>query len=334
VNVIAPQVLGVLTGCPTATATLNGKFVSTPAFFNFFRPSGPNPSFAIATGGYGNQVGLAQLAGYPAGFGVAVPFNSVDAQLSDASSWYHALTVSVQKRVSKGFELLSSYTWSHSIDDGTDLQSPLEPQDSRFPFLERANSVNDQRHRWVTSGVFQSPAGKSGDGAWKHFIGNFAVAPIIEVSSGRPFNVITGTDTRLDLGASQARPSIVSSGGTTSPFISGVAFGVADVCLANDGSTFSVPGVSPPAGCDGSLGRNRFVGPGFFQFDLRLSKQIPFGERLRLQLIADGFNLFNRTNVAAVNQLCDPTSGATCQAGQPTAAYDARQFQFAIKLNW
>jgi hypothetical protein len=334
VNVIAPQVLGVLTGCPTATATLNGKFVSTPAFFNFFRPSGPNPSFAIATGGYGNQVGLAQLAGYPAGFGVAVPFNSVDAQLSDASSWYHALTVSVQKRVSKGFELLSSYTWSHSIDDGTDLQSPLEPQDSRFPFLERANSVNDQRHRWVTSGVFQSPAGKSGDGAWKHFIGNFTVAPIIEVSSGRPFNVITGTDTRLDLGASQARPSIVSSGGTTSPFISGVAFGVADVCLANDGSTFSVPGVSPPAGCDGSLGRNRFVGPGFFQFDLRLSKQIPFGERLRLQLIADGFNLFNRTNVAAVNQLCDPTSGATCQAGQPTAAYDARQFQFAIKLNW
>jgi len=332
VNVIAPQVLGVLTGCPTAT--LNGKFVSTPAFFNFFRPSGPNPSFAVATGGYGKQIALARFAGYPAGFGVEVPFNSVDAQLSDASSWYHALTVSVQKRVSKGFELLSSYTWSHSIDDGTDLQSPLEPQDSRFPFLERANSVNDQRHRWVTSAVFQSPAGKSGDGAWKHFIGDFALAPIIEVSSGRPFNVITGTDTRLDLGASQARPSIVSSGGTTSPFISGVAFGVADVCLANDGSTFSVPAVSPPAGCDGSLGRNRFVGPGFFQFDLRVSKQIPFGERLRLQLIADGFNLFNRANVAAVNQLCDPTAGATCAAGQPTAAYDARQFQFALKLNW
>ena len=332
VNVIAPQVLGVLTGCPTAT--LNGKFVSTPAFFNFFRPSGPNPSFAVATGGYGKQIALARFAGYPAGFGVEVPFNSVDAQLSDASSWYHALTVNVQKRVSKGFELLSSYTWSHSIDDGTDLQSTLEPQDSRFPFLERANSVNDQRHRWVTSAVFQSPAGKSGDGAWKHFIGDFALAPIIEVSSGRPFNVITGTDTRLDLGASQARPSIVSSGGTTSPFISGVAFGVADVCLANDGSTFSVPAVSPPAGCDGSLGRNRFVGPGFFQFDLRVSKQIPFGERLRLQLIADGFNLFNRANVAAVNQLCDPTAGATCAAGQPTAAYDARQFQFALKLNW
>jgi hypothetical protein len=126
----------------------------------------------------------------------------------------------------------------------------------------------------------------------------------------------------------------VADGGTTSRFIPGVHFGVADVCLANDGSIFSVPPFTPPAGCNGNLGRNRFVGPGFFQFDLRVSKQIPLGERLRLQLIADGFNLFNRTNVAAVNQLCDPSAGSSCSAGQPTAAYDARQFQFALKLNW
>jgi hypothetical protein len=332
VSVVAPQVLGVLFGCPIAS--LNGKFVGTPAFFNFFRPSGPNPSFAAAAGGYGNQVALAQAAQYPAGFGVPVPFNSVDAQLSDASSWYHALTVNMQKRFSKGFELLSSYTWSHSIDDGTDLQSPLEPQDSRFPFFERSNSVNDQRHRWVTSAVFQTVGAKGGDSAWRHLIGGFTLAPIIDLSSGRPFNVITGTDTRLDLGASEARPSVVTSGGTTSPYISGAQFGVADVCLANDGSTFSVPGVTPPAGCNGSLGRNAFVGPGFFQVDLRVSKQIPFGERLKLDLIADGFNMFNRTNVAAVNQLCDPTAGSSCLAGQPTAAYDARQFQFALKLSW
>jgi len=334
---IAPGALGqgfAAPNCPFNTPAQIG-FVGTPAFFNFFRPSGPNPSFTAAVpGGYGTLVALAHAAGYPTGFGVPVPFNSVDAQRSDASSWYHALTVNVQKTFSKGFELLSSYTWSHSIDDGTDLQSTLEPQDSRFPFLERSNSVNDQRHRWVTSAVFQSAQAKSGDGAWKHFLGGFTLAPIIDVSSGRPFNIITGTDTRLDLGASQARPSVVSTGGTTSDFISGVHFGPADVCLANDGSTFTVPLVSPPAGCNGSLGRNRFFGPGFFQVDLRLAKQIPLGERLRLDLIADGFNLFNRTNVAAVNQLCDPTAGATCFAGQPSAAYDARQFQFALKVSW
>jgi hypothetical protein len=242
------------------------------------------------------------------------------------------LSLDVSKRLSKGIEVLSSYTWSHSIDDSTDLQSPLEPQDSRFPNLERSNSVNDQRHRWVTSAVFQSGSSKSGDGFFKHFIGGFTLSPIVEFSSGRPFNVITATDTRLDLGASQARPSV--GGATTSPFIPGVTFGVANICLDNSGKPFTVPGVSPPAGCDGSLGRNRFTSPNFFQWDMRLSKRIPLGERFQLDLIADSFNLFNRTNIAAVNQVCDPTAGATCSAGQPTASYDARQFQFALKVSW
>jgi hypothetical protein len=327
-------------------------FIGTPAFFNFFRPSGPNPSFAAAIpgipagavplpcfsngipAGYAGEVAIAKCANYPGGFGVPVPFNSVDAQLSNGNSWYNALTFNLTKRFSHSFELLSSYTWSHSIDDSTDLQSPLEPQDSRFPNLERSNSVNDQRHRWVNSAVFQSAAAKSGDGFFKHFIGDFTLAPIIEYSSGRPFNVITGTDTRLDLGASQARPSVVATGGTTSPFIPGVTFGPANVCLNNDGSTFTVPLVSPPAGCNGSLGRNRFTSPNFFQVDMRLSRRIPLGERFKIDVIADAFNLLNRTNIAAVNQLCDPLAGSTCSAGQPTASYDARQFQFALKVSW
>ncbi len=52
-----------------------------------------------------------------------------------------------------------------------------------------------------------------------------------------------------------------------------------------------------------------------------------------MELIADVFNLFNRFNVADVNQLCDPIGGR-CIAGQPTAAGDPRQFQFGAKLNW
>jgi hypothetical protein len=341
---IAPSALGQGFAGSNSCAPANFiGFVGTPAFFNFFRPSGPNPSFAglVAPGqplavGYGAQVALANLAKFPTGFGVPVAFNSVDAQLSNGNSSYHALTFDLTKRFSKGFEVFSSYTWSHSIDDSTDLQSPLEPQDSRFPALERSNSVNDQRHRWVTSAVLQTPSAKSGESFAKHLIEGFTVSPIIEFSSGRPFNVITGQDTRLDLGASQARPSIVAGGtGTTSKYIPGVTFGPANVCLANDGSSFPSTGVLPaPAGCDGNLGRNRFTSPNFFQWDLRVAKRIPLGERFKLDLIADSFNLFNRTNVAAVNQLCDPSAGATCSAGQPTASYDARQFQFALKLAW
>jgi len=333
VFLIAPGALGqgfAAANCNPAAAV---GFVATPAFFNFFRPSGPNPSFAgVTPGGYATQVALASLAGYPKGFGVPVPFNSVDAQLSNGNSWYNSLTFNLTKRFSRGFELLSSYTYSHSIDDSTDLQSPLEPQDSRFPNFERSNSVNDQRHRWVNSAVFQSAGAKSGEGFFKHLVADFTLSPIVEFSSGRPYNVITGTDTRLDLGASQARPSV--GGATISPFIPGVTFGPANQCLNSDGSTFTVPLVSPPAGCNGNLGRNAFTSPNFFEWDMRLSRRIPLGERFKIDVIADAFNLFNRTNIAAVNQLCDPLAGSTCTAGQPTASYDARQFQFALKLSW
>jgi len=347
-----PGVLGTLSGCPTQLLFLNGTPLATVAGFNFFRPSGPNPSFAgPGAVAYPFLAGAAQAACFPAGFpllantaakcypggfGVPVAFNSVDAQVSNGNSWYNSLTFNLTKRFSHHFEMLSSYTWSHSIDDSTDLQSPLEPQDSRFPNLERSNSDNDQRHRWVTSAVFQSGSSKSGDSFFKHFISDFTLSPIVEVAAGRPFNVITAKDTRLDLGASQARPSIGGATATTkSQFIPGVTFGVADVCLANDGSTFSIPGLTTlGSGCNGNLGRNAFTIPGFFQWDMRVSKRIPFGERLKLDLIADAFNLFNRTNIAAVNQLCDPSAGSTCFAGQPTASYDARQFQFALKVSW
>jgi hypothetical protein len=104
--------------------------------------------------------------------------------------------------------------------------------------------------------------------------------------------------------------------------------------LTNDKQSFSIPGITPPLGCTGNLGRNHFRMPYFFQFDLRVSKGISIGENKRLDLIADGFNLFNHTNILSVNQLCDPLAGATCSAGQPSAAYDARLFQFALKFIW
>ena len=78
---------------------------------------------------------------------------------------------------------------------------------------------------------------------------------------------------------------------------------------------------------DGTLGRNAGTTPWTVFDDLRVAKQIPIGERLNLQLIADVFNIGNRNNVAAVSPLFT-------NAGQPTAAYDPRQFQFGMKLSW
>jgi len=106
-------------------------------------------------------------------------------------------------------------------------------------------------------------------------------------------------------------------------------------CLAPNNQPFAVaPNVpAPPFGCVGDLPRNAFPRPGFFQIDLRLERKISLTERVNMDVIADGFDMLNRLNVSDVNPLCDPTSGV-CTAGQPTASYDPRTFQFALKLNF
>jgi hypothetical protein len=349
VNVIAPTILGVAypvgnIGC--AGAPLG--YVSAPVVFNYFRRQGPNPSFGgIIPGGYNTLVGLAQLAGYPMGFpGAEIPWSDVNPQVSSGNSIYNALTISVNKRFSNHFELLSGYTWSHAIDDSTDLSTLLNPQDNNFPDLERSSSDFDQRHRWITSAVFLSSDAKTGDGMWRKIFGGFTVAPIIEVASGRPYNVLIGYDTNLDFGTATNRPSVIAAGTqvppgfpvpTTSPYIKGAQFIVPTRCVDATGASFGpYPDVpTPPTGCTGDLGRNAFTRPGYFDVDLRISRRFAINERWNVEVIGDGFNILNRFNVGDVNPLCDPTAGSpTCLAGQPTAALDPRTFQFALKVNW
>jgi len=78
---------------------------------------------------------------------------------------------------------------------------------------------------------------------------------------------------------------------------------------------------------DGNLSRNAGITPWTVFDDLRIAKRVHFGERYNLELIADMFNIANRYNVSAVSPLFT-------NAGQATAAYDPRQFQFAVKFNW
>jgi len=329
----AAGILGRLAGCPSVLSALEGQPLGTAAFFNFFRPSGPNPSFAgLVPGGYTTQVGLAKAAGYPTGFeGVPVPWSDVVQQESSGNSVYHGMTLTISKRFTHHFEFFSSYTWSHAIDDSTDLQSLLSPQNNRRPDLERSNSTFDQRHRWVTSAVFESPFHRTDPGWHRKFLADFVVAPIVEFASGRPYSVLTGSDFNLDFGSNTDRPS-VGNAGVASPFIAGVNFTIPDAC--SQSVALGTTSVSPPFGCDGNLGRNAFPRSGFSGLDLRVSRSLHFGEGWRVEILADAFNLFNRFNVADVSPLCNPLDPASCRAGEPTASLDPRQFQFALKLVW
>jgi hypothetical protein len=128
-----------------------------------------------------------------------------------------------------------------------------------------------------------------------------------------------------------------SPGAISSPYIPGVSFGPSNVCPSGVPVTAQSPfGQTVPVqpyGCTGNLGRNTFVRPLYFDLDLRFDRKFYLGETMNIEFIADAFNLLNRFNVLDVNLLCNPV-GATCTAGQPSAAFDPRQFQFGLKFNF
>jgi len=305
-------------------ANLSNRVIS-PAVANFFRPSAPN--YFLAQGTSGGLVTPAvlnsQLAGTLRSPGVLSPFGSVNAQNSDGNSNYNALNVDVKKRFSNNFQFLASYTWSHSIDDSSDLQTLLLPQDNRNTRAERADALFDQRHRFVFSGVLAAPESfRRADDFARRFLADFTVAPILEISSGRPFNILTGVDTNNDQSNQTDRPSVLSDGTLCTPGTQGCT------PLITDGQFSS-----------GNLGRNRGIMRGFSSLDLRVTRAVRFGERVHLDVIAEGFNLFNRFNQGAASPFIDDVRAFNQRNGgkyysRPTAAFDPRQFQFALKLNF
>jgi hypothetical protein len=320
------------------------------ALMNFFRPGGLNPSIAAGYNSSGSTApcvtqGIAVLQTLP-GFNTTcdpappafdytgcVPFGDMDANYSNGSSVYHGFSANLRKRFSNHYEFLASYTWSHAIDDSTDLQATTTPQDSYYPALDRSNSLFDQRHRFVFSGVYQT--GKlGGDGFASKVFSDWTFAPIIEVASGRPFNIITGNGDNLQLSSLTGRPNttVDPACGTVYQSKYSPTGTLQEPCLDGFIASF-INTLTPPTllQLDGNLGRNAGTQPWTLFDDIRVSKRIYFGERFKMDLIADVFNIANRYNVAAVSPLC---SSSFCNAGQATAAYDPRQFQFALKLNW
>jgi hypothetical protein len=215
---------------------------------------------------------------------------------STANSVYHALTLQASKRFTHHTALNMHYTFSKAMDDTTDFNSDFEPHDQLNARAERALSSFDQRHRFVASGVLESPF-------TNRVLKDFIFSPIVTASSGRPFNLLTGYDNLNDHHPTTHRPF--------------------------------------------NAGRNIGQGPGYFTVDARLSRRFPLGKESRnLEFTAEGFNLLNRTNFKNINNtvgnarledLPRPIAGVRGNPTAPlsfTSAYDPRQFQFGLKLNF
>jgi hypothetical protein len=256
-------------------------------------------------------------------------FDDINILESRANSNYNSLQARFQQRLDFGLSLLASYTWSKSIDDAssffTSAGDPNFPQNSFDLRHERALSNFDVRHRLSVSYSYDLPFGRgraflSDRGLLSGIFGGWQVNGILTLQTGRPFTVAllpeidnsgTGRSTLGFLG--NDRPNVVAEAAlnhrTPEQWFNTSAFAF------------------PPRGTFGNAGRNILEGPGTENVNVSLVKNAALSERLRLQLRAEFFNLFNHPNFNLPdNFLGSPTFGRILSAQSP------RHIQFGLKL--
>ena len=208
---------------------------------------------------------------------------------NSASSIYHALQIEARKRYRHNFQFTGAYTWSHAIDDVSDLfpiaGAPVIAQDSRNFRAERGDANFDIRHRFVASLLWDLPFYRNSNGGVERVFQNWQIASIFQVNTGQPFTLNLPVDANLD-GNLTDRPA------TTNGLIFLTAHGPQRVVLApgkqlTDFFTF---------GSDGAVGRNTARGDNFIDLDVSVSRTFRFGETRNLMFRAEFFNLFNRAN--------------------------------------
>ena len=226
------------------------------------------------------------------------------------SGWdsvYTGLLVNMNKRMTHNFSFNISYSWSHSIDDGPNPSFVLIPQDSNNGNFgrERASSADDVRNRFVGNLIASSPK------TWNAFMRDFSFSTIVTLQSPQYFTKYAGFDANGDVFGNNDRV--------------------------------------------GSEPRNTFRGDTLKTVDIRLERTFPIPERMHLQFLAEAFNVLNSVNVRYYNtnygaaDFCGPDPGAPgCfgaadiyredspnpNYGTPSAVFNPRQIQLALRLTW
>ncbi len=206
---------------------------------------------------------------------------------NDASSDYHSMQAQFKRRLSKNFQALASYTWSHSIDDlSTDGTNNIPTSSSGAAVnLYRASSDFDRRHSFSTALTYNISVpntGKFGNAILR----NWSVDAIYKALSAAPVD-ISFYDYSFNGYAAQ-RPDVVP----------GVSLEIRDPGVGGGRRYNEAAFALPTTPGNGNFGRNVLRGFPLYQVDLALRRQFDLTERVRLQLRGEAFNLLNRPNFA------------------------------------
>src|SRR5262249_12226206 len=272
--------------------------------------------------------------------GVSPNFDFIAFTDNSATSDYHALQLKFQRRLSRGLQVLASYSWSHSIDIastdaiGNSFNTPAQIADAK---VDRGNSDFDIRHSFTMGVTYDLPAFGSQKFV-RAVLRDWSVDSFVFARTAPPVDVVGRVSFA---GGTQLapRPNV----NETVPFeLFGSQF--------PGGKIFNKAAFSAaPAGQQGNLGRNVLRGFGAWQADVALQRKFQLTENVTLRFRSEFFNIFSHPNFGSpVNTLTSPLFGHSTQTlanslgsgganGGLNPLYQIgrpRSIQFALKLQF
>ena len=256
----------------------------------------------------------------------------------------HALQVRFEKRSSHGWSMLNSYTYGHTIGQATESETPgadVEPQNTYNMRAERGNVAPDFRHQFTSAWSYELPFGpgkrfltSNGPSHW--LSEGWQLNAIIALYSGQALTPQLSFDP-TNTGSGGPRPDQV---GDPYNFSNSPCGDHQTINCWYNPAAFAIPGIAPgqatpPAGVAlatmfGNASRGSLRGPSFYNTDFSVFKDFNLGERSKLQLRGEIFNLFNTPQFALPNPQVD-----TPTAGQITSTlHESRQIQVSVNFNF
>ena len=223
-------------------------------------------------------------------------FQYLDVVTNQDHSNYNSLQAQFQQQMWKRFQLLASYTWAHSLDNGSGVGLPNPYYTVYNPEWDYGNSDYDVRNTFSAALTYQLPGTRGGNGLLHYASNGWAVDSLLRANSAQPVNVTTG---QYSFGlvwnndAINQRPNVIAN---TPLYIRGAACTAANAGSSCPGGKRLNPAhFSAPTDMfqQGSLGRNALRGFDAVQEDIALRREFPIHDTIAVEFRAEAFNVFN-----------------------------------------